>query len=59
MKVKGNRIEVGEWFIWIRPTNDVYGDMPDIVFQVSNKKELVSWNFDTLEEAWEKVNERV
>lgn len=58
MKVKGNRIEVGEWFIWIRPLLDIDSGLSDVKFQVSHNKKLVCWSFDTLEEAWEKVNER-
>ena len=54
MKVKGNRIEIGDWFIYVRPKG-----RDDLSFHVSHKKQFISWNFDTLEEAWEKVNERV
>lgn len=54
MKVKGNRIEVGDWFILIRP----YG-ASDLLFRVYHKEKNIDWHFNTLEEAWEKVNERV
>ena len=53
VKVKGNRIEFGEWFILIRP----YGG-GDLLFRVYHKEKNIDWHFNTLEEAWEKVNER-
>ena len=54
MKVKGNRIEIGEWFILILPISD-----DDLTFLLKSKIDDRHWYFDTLEEAWEKVNERV
>ena len=54
VKVKGNRIEVGDWIILILPVAE-----DDLTFLLKNKLDERHWHFNTLEEAWEKVNERV
>ena len=59
VKIKGNRIEIGDWFILIKVQIDDFSKLPDAKFVLMNKHSLDKWNFDTLEEAWEKVNERV
>lgn len=52
MKVKGNRIVLDNGYIQIKVCND---DLDFIVVMNNGRTHC----FDTLEEAWEKVNERV
>lgn len=55
-KVEGNRFELGEWFIIVKPI-----DLVDIVvrsglsFCVKHKTKDLSWVFDSMEEALEAI----
>jgi len=49
-KIQGNRIEVGEWFIYIKPLDEL-----DLRFRVHHKEKGDAWDFDTLEDAMERI----
>ena len=49
-KIQGNRIEVGEWFIYIKPLDEL-----DLRFRVYHKEKGDAWDFETLEDAMERI----
>ena len=49
-KIQGNRIEVGEWFIYIKPYSAI-----DLEIVVKNKITKEYFYCDTLEDAMERI----
>ena len=52
-KVEGNRLELDEWFIIIKPIDLV--DATGLSFCVKHKTKDLSWCFDSMEEALEAI----
>lgn len=52
IKITGNRLEVGEWYLWIKPDNNL-----SISVEVTHKTKNVSWSFQTIQDAVEAIRE--